>query len=358
MFLLMLLQDATQDTTAAIDVNADASAAWQSINNIIDGFLAALPRIVIAVVVFLVFLLAARLVRTAVRRAAAARGDGSDAERSNTGRVVGRLARFAVVFAGLLVAVSIVAPGVGVTELLGLLGAGGVAFAFALQDIFQNYVAGLLILLRKPFKVGDQIRSNDFEGTVEAIETRSTHVKTFDGRRVVIPNGEIYTSPTEVNTAYKARRREYDVGVGYGDDLGTAVEAMQAAMEGTEGVLEDPPPEVLVVELAGASVNLRARWWTRPKQAGVMHTGSRVIRAIKEALDDASVDMPYPTQVLLLHDQTEATDGDRTRQREGWPAGSDPPEAQTVAEALRHLAEGDEAEERAAPRQPSEAKEG
>jgi small-conductance mechanosensitive channel len=319
-------------------VSADASVAWDTVDGLLDGFLAALPRIAIAVLVFLLFLLAARLVRAAVRRATAARSGGSDDERSNAGRVVGRLARFAVVFAGLLVAVSIIAPGVGVTELLGLLGAGGLAFAFALQDIFQNYVAGLLILLRKPFKVGDQIRSNEYEGTVEAIETRSTHIKTFDGRRVVIPNGEIYTTPTEVNTAFAARRTQYDVGIGYGDDLREAAGVMLASVRGVDGVLAEPAPEVMAVELAGASVNLRARWWTAPEQADVMTITGEVIAAMKEALDEAQVDMPYPTQVMLLHDQTEATDGDRTRQREGWPAGDDPPEAQTAAAALHMLA--------------------
>ena len=348
--------EALQERTAEASekVSADASAAWETVDSLAEGFMAMLPKLVIATFVFLLFLLVARGVRTAVRRAAAARADGTEAERSSTGHVIGRLARFAVVFAGLLVAVSIVAPGVGVTELMGLLGAGGVAFAFALQDIFQNYVAGLLILLRKPFRVGDQIRSNDFEGTVEAIETRSTHLRTYDGRRVVIPNGEIYITPTEVNTAYAARRSEYDVGIGYGDDLREAARVMTEAMQGVEGVLDMPGPEVFAVDLAGASVNLRARWWTRPQQADVITINGEVIARIKEALDAAGIDMPYPTQVTLFHDQTEATDGDRTRQREGWPAGTAPPRAQTAAGALHRLAGDDtKAEEKGPSRQQS-----
>lgn len=314
-------------------VGADASAAWDTVDSLLEGFLATLPKLVIALVVFLVFLLVARLTRLAVRRATARGGK----ERSNAGHALGRLARATIIVLGVFVAASIITPGVGLTELIGLLGAGGVAFAFALQDIFQNFVAGLLILLRKPFKVGDQIRSNDYEGIVEAIETRSTHLKTYDGRRVVIPNGEIYTTPTEVNTAYAARRAQYDVGIGYGDDLRAAARVMLEAMRSVEGVLNDPPPEVIPADLAGSSVNLRAHWWTRPEHAEVVACRGAVILAIKEALDAEGIDMPYPTQVTLFHDQTEAIDGDRTRQREGWPAGDTPPAPQTAAAALHRL---------------------
>lgn len=326
------MQSATD--AAAEEVSANVSTALDTVNDMVNGFIELLPKLAVALVVFFLFYLLARGARAAVQRT-------STRERgvTNVGRVLGRLARAGVIAVGFLVALSIVAPGVGVTELMGLLGAGGVAFAFALQDIFQNFVAGLLILLRKPFKVGDQIRSNDYEGTVESIETRSTIIKTYDGRRVVIPNGEIYTTPTEVNTAYGRRRSQYDVGIGYGDDARQASRVMLEAMQGVEGVLEDPAPDVVAMELAGSSVNLRARWWTKAQQADVMRLGHEVILTIKEALDEAQIDMPYPTNVTLFHDQTEATDGDRTQQREGWPAGEAPPEPRTISHTLHEIAE-------------------
>lgn len=94
----------------------------------------------------------------------------------------------------------------------------------------------------------------------------------------------------------------------------------------------DPAPEAIPWELAGSSVNIRVRWWTEPQQASVVHARGRVIQAIKQALGEAAIDLPFPTNVVLLHDQTEEADGDRTRQREGWPAGDSPP-------APRHLNE-------------------
>lgn len=225
----------------------------------------------------------------------------------------------------------IIAPSVNPAKLLTSLGIGGVALGFAFKDILQNLMAGLLILLREPFRIGDQIISGDYEGTVESIETRATMIKTYDGRRVVIPNSQIYTSPVVVNTAFENQRSEYDIGIGYGDDLREAKRVILNAVQEVDGVLSDPAPEVLVVELAGATVNLRARWWTAPDRSSVVHVSDEVIARAKEALDDANIDMPYPTQVVLFHDQTEETDGDRTRQREGWPAGNHPPAARTIA---------------------------
>jgi len=100
---------------------------------------------------------------------------------------------------------------------------------------------------------------------------------------------------------------------------------MLEIMKQVEGVLAEPAPEVLVVELAESTVNLRCRWWTAPDQASVMKVQHEVMAQIKIALDEAAIDMPYPTQVLLFHDQTDEHDGDRALQREGWPTdGNDP----------------------------------
>ncbi|MCB0060669.1 MAG: mechanosensitive ion channel family protein, partial [Caldilineaceae bacterium] len=238
---------------------------------------------------------------------------------------------------GLLVALAIVAPSVKPVDILSTLGIGGVAIGFAFRDILQNFLAGLLILLRQPFRIGDQIVVGDYEGTVEEIETRATMIKTYDGRRVVIPNGDIYTSSVVVNTAFEKRRSQYDVGIGYGDDIARAKELMLQAMRQCEGVLSDPVPDVLTVELAGSSVNLRARWWTHSTRSDVVKVSDRVISAIKDDLSAAGIDLPFPTQVVLWHDQTEETDGDRNRQREGWPAGGHPPKARPRSRALYQL---------------------
>jgi small-conductance mechanosensitive channel len=157
------------------------------------------------------------------------------------------------------------------------------------------------------------------------IEARATFIRTYDGRRIIIPNSDVYTKPVIVISAYDLLRSEYDVGIGYGDDLAMAKSLALAAVSRIEGVLDEPAPDVLVWELAGSSKNLRLRWWTRSKRGEVLAVRDRVLQAVAETLTGAGIDLPFPTQVLLFHDQTEATDGDRTRQREGWPAGNDPP---------------------------------
>lgn len=96
---------------------------------------------------------------------------------------------------------------------------------------------------------------------------------------------------------------------------------------------------MLVWDLAGASVNLRIRWWTDPVRSNVVVVRSKVLKAVAEAMAEAQIDLPYPTQVVLLHDQTEEADGDRTRQREGWPVGENPPKAMTLAGAVHKLAD-------------------
>ena len=137
-----------------------------------------------------------------------------------------------------------------------------------------------------------------------------------------------------VNTAFPLRRSQYDVGIGYGDDIDRACEVILAAIRTVEGVAEDPPPEAFAWELAGSTVNVRVRWWTHSKRSDVVHAQGLVIRAMKKALSEAGIDLPYPTNVVLLHDQTEDADGDRRRQREGWPTGDNPPAPRRLNEVL------------------------
>jgi small-conductance mechanosensitive channel len=143
----------------------------------------------------------------------------------------------------LLVVATIIFPSVKPADALATLGIGSVAIGFAFKDILQNWLSGLLLLYRQPFQIGDQIKSGDFEGTVERIEARATLIETYDGQRVVIPNSDIYTRAVTVRTAFPKRRAEYDVGVGYGDDLDKACSLIREAVRGIEGVESEPAPE-------------------------------------------------------------------------------------------------------------------
>jgi small conductance mechanosensitive channel len=296
-----------------------------TINGMVNGFLAMLPLLFAGLLVFLIFWAIAVGARNSIQRVSAKRS-----EYPGAGKAFGRLAYIALMLLGVLVAVTIAFPSMTPGNLFSALGLGGVAIGFAFKDIFQNLVAGILLLIRHPFRAGDEITSGAFTGTVESIETRATYIRTYDGRRIIVPNSIIYTEPVTVITAYGKLRNEYDIGIGYGDDVSKARKIALDTIVGIDGVLADPAPDVLLWDLAASSKNLRVRWWTNPHRPAVVSTRDRVLQAVAEALTSAGIDMPFPTQQILLHDQTEQTDGDRRRQREGWPAGDHVPDARPL----------------------------
>lgn len=309
------------------------SQAWETVQEMVNNLIAALPNIGLAIVVFALFCLAAKWARSVIKRVTEAAGLSPSAS-----LILGRLSRWIVIGAGLLVALTIAIPSFTTGQLIQLLGISSVAIGFAFRNVLENFLAGLLLLLNEPFQIGDQIIVNDFEGTVENIETRATTIVTYDGRRVVIPNISLFTESVIVNTAFDRRRSEYSVGIGYGDDINQAMMLILEAINSVEGICEEPSPDVLVAELADFSVNLRARWWTPSRRTGVLAVQSKVIAAIKSKLLENGIDLPFPTQQILFHDQTEETDGDRSRQREGWPAGKGPvPRPRRATTSLERL---------------------
>ena len=269
--------------------------------------MARLPYIIIGAIVFTIFLIVAAVVKRVIRTAGQrTRLDITLAE------MLGRLASFAINILGLFVAAVVIFPAFQPGDLVAGLGITSVAIGFAFKDVLQNFFAGILILWRKPFIVGDQIKFKEYEGTVEEITVRSTRVKTFEGERAVIPNADIYSNAVLVKTAYDKRRVRFTVGIGYADDIEKGRETIQQVLDTTDGVLQDPGPWIYVSELAPSSVNFTVCFWTDATQANVLNVSDKVATGIKYALDKAGIDMPYPHQVVLFHDTTGTRDGDVT----------------------------------------------
>ncbi|MCP1199221.1 mechanosensitive ion channel family protein [Notoacmeibacter sp. MSK16QG-6] len=305
--------------TTPEQIDVSPRGLYEKLDGWLDGFVTLLPNILVAVVVFALFW----MIGIGVKRSLLLWAGRND--RANLGEVLGGFLKAALIVLGALLAMTIILPTLKPADLVAGLGIGSVAIGFAFKDILQNWLAGLLILIRQPFRPGDQIVVNGYEGTVDHIETRATAIRTYDGRLALVPNADVYTNAVVVNTAFQSRRSEYDVGIGYGDEIAKAKPAILKAVGNAKGVLSDPAPDVLVVDLAASWVTLRARWWTDPRRADVLDVKSDVIEAIKLGLDEAGIDLPYETVVSLFHDQTEDIDGDRSSQREGWPAGDNPP---------------------------------
>lgn len=256
---------------------------WAALNNLLDGFLSRLPALGLGLIVFGVFyslnLLATRLIVRATRN-----------RRRNLGVVFARLAGAGIVLLGFLVSFSIVAPSFQAADLIKILGIGSVAIGFAFQNILQNFLAGLLLLWTEPFRVGDQIRLDPFEGTVEEIQTRATIIKTYDGKRVVIPNADLFTRSVTINTAFDSRRWECEITVNSTEpELVGLKSRIVETVSKAEGVLAEPAPEALVVNLGDAgsdTIKLRVTWWTLPREHQMITTHDQALTAISKVLAD------------------------------------------------------------------------
>ena len=305
-FLLML-----QTPTPTVQAREfDAGIVWRTLRNLGDSFLAQLPYIIIGIIVFVAFLIVARIVRRVTY--AAGKRTRLDVTLAD---LLGRIASLLIIILGIFVAAVFIFPTFKPGDLVAGLGITSVAVGFAFKDVLQNFFAGILILWRRPFIVGDQIKFRDYEGIIEEITTRSTRIKTFDGERAVIPNGDIYTNPVLVKTAYDKRRVRFVVGIGYLDDIERGRETIRKVLNDTVGVLDDPGPWIYVSELAPSSVNFTIYFWVNSEQANVLKVSDRVATGIKYALDKAGIDLPYPHSVVLFHDATGTRDGDIEREQ-------------------------------------------
>ncbi|MGL5940343.1 MAG: mechanosensitive ion channel family protein [Waterburya sp.] len=206
---------------------------------------------------------------------------------------------------GVVIACIIAFPGLSVGDIIATLGLGTVAIGFTFQDIFKNFLAGILILIQRPFHINDQIIVGDYEGTVEQIDIRTTRLLTYDGERILIPNSQVFASSVRVRTAFAQRRTDLAVAVDYNASLPAVQKILQTAIAGVEGVLEDKPPEIDIVGFGESSIDFVVRYWTHPRQPQVRQIQTRAIIAVKEALDAAKIKIPYPIRTLYFESKVQ-----------------------------------------------------
>ena len=259
---------------------------WESAHQMMDSFFTRLPSLIVGIIVFLLFYVLSIVVSRVILRT-------TRKYRRNLGVVFARLTGAATILLGFLVAFSVVAPSFQAGDLIKILGISGVAIGFAFQNILQNFLAGLLLLWAEPFRIGDEIKLEPYEGTVEEIQTRATIIKTYDGRRVVIPNADLFTHSVTVNTALDIRRWEYDLAVNGIRELAELKSLVIDALSKVQGVLADPRPEVLVMDLGDGDLNavkVRVLWWTKaPRQHEMLASYDRVLTAIRQTLNRSAV---------------------------------------------------------------------
>ncbi|RLA20977.1 MAG: mechanosensitive ion channel family protein [Gammaproteobacteria bacterium] len=205
-------------------------------------------------------------------------------------------ARRIVLFIGFIASVSIL--GINIGPVLALIGAAGLVIGLALQNTLGNFASGILILLYRPFDMGDVVEVDGFTGTVNSMTLLSTSIKTFDNKFIVIPNNSVWNAAITNVTGSKTRRVDMVFGIGYDDDFTTAQKIIQTVLDDHPKVLNEPKPIVRMNELGDSSVNIICRPWTKTEDYWDVYWD--VMEAVKYEFDTQGVTFPFPQQDVHL----------------------------------------------------------
>ena len=214
--------------------------------------------------------------------------------RASLKNLIDTIVKLGIWLIGLFIAAVVVMPDLTPASLLAGLGIGAVAIGFAFQDIFENFLAGVLIMLREKMRIGDVIECEGITGKVEHITLRETHVRKLSGELTVVPNSILFKNPVEIFTDVDQRRHEVVVGVSYDTQLDHAADVIRRAVEEVDDVLASKGIDIFAQEFNSSSVDFLVRWWAGSSPRAGWESKDKVVRAIKAALDDAGIEIPFP----------------------------------------------------------------
>ena len=254
-----------------------------------EGLVASLPSLAIGLVIILVTWLVAKIVVRITGRIAAKAN-----LRESLRNLIATVTHVAVWIIGLMIAATVVLPGLEPAGLIAGLGIGTVAIGFAFQDIFENFLAGVLIMLRENMQIGDLIEVEGVLRKVEKITLRETHIRQLTNELTIMPNSMLFKNPVQILTDAHIRRDELMVGVSYDTDLDRAMKVIEGAMVGIEAIDTEKPVSVFAWSYGASSVDFLVQWWSDARPRDRRETKSDVVRAIKRALDDAGIEIPFP----------------------------------------------------------------
>lgn len=245
---------------------------------------------IIGAVLILVFgRVAAGIARKLSRRALGK----ADVDPTVTG-FVGQLAYVVVMVAAVLA--SLAKFGVQTTSFVAVLGAAGFAVGLALQGSLSHFAAGVLLLIFRPIKVGDFAEAGGASGTVKEIRLFNTVMSTPDNVHMVVPNSKIFNDTIKNYSVNDTRRIDLTVGIGYGDSIDRAMEVLMETMRADNRIIQEPPPQIVVTELADSSVNLLIRCWTR--RADFWAVKCDLTKNVKENFEIQGIEIPFPQRVI------------------------------------------------------------
>jgi small conductance mechanosensitive channel len=266
---------------------------------IFDAIVAFLPRLGLGLLVYII----TRWISSWATRLLRRRLTGQDAEEELI-ILLQMLTRWGIQALGIILALEQLAPG-RLSTLLAGLGIAGVTIGFALQDVAKNFIAGILLLLTRPFEIGDTIEVAGYTGKVLAIDLRSTEMREVDGRFVVIPNTEVYASPIVNFTRAPRRRIKLPLGITIDTDLDLATRTTLAAILKLNGVLDDPAPQLVFEAFSDSVIQSALYYWIDTSQVDYMDAQTEGALIINQAFKNAGIGMPYPTvEVTMVEDHS------------------------------------------------------
>ncbi len=284
-----VLEDDSLLTTLKTLKWPESAQEWEAVL-IVVSVRVLLPLIGV-LLIFLLGLFAAKQIRKAAERALV------------RAKIEVTLARFlskvaSWTFIGLVVLTILSTVGVNITSLAALLGATGLAVGLAIQGALTNLSSGIMLLIFRPFRLGDVVRLDGELGTVADMELFTTRLDTLDNRRIIMPNSKIYGNKIENLTRNPQRRVEVPIGVSYKADFAETKRALEAAVTRVPLVLQTPAPAVIAVGFGESAVNWEVRLWCIPTD--VVQVRSDAVREIKQALDASGIQIPFPQRDLHL----------------------------------------------------------
>ena len=270
----------------------------EDLTRLADSVTAALPRVVLGLLIFLIGFLATRLIQRAAVRAI---------QRTPAGIVVERLVSRAIVIVGITLSTltALATMGVDVGAVLAALGLGSLAIGLALKDTIENAITGVLLLIQRPFKVGDIIKVGDVMGVVSDVAIRTTNVKTLDGLHVLIPNRQVYNEVITNWSYYPTRRITATVGVAYDTDLPKACRVLKEAVVSTPGVLADPAPLVSFEAFDDNSIRMVFRFWIEWQSTSPFDVQTTVTQALMDAARREGIHIPVPIRTVYVQHPVE-----------------------------------------------------
>jgi len=260
----------------------------------IDGFISMIPNMIVAILVFIVFLLVAKW-----GKKLAVKLFSKTSSNTALKNLLSTFVHWTIMGLGLFIILGILGLEKAVTSLLAGVGVVGLALGFAFQDIAANFVSGVILAFRKPYRIGDVIQINDVMGKVLRTNLRVTVLETFQGQEVFIPNKELLQENIVNYSSRSHRQIIVESGISYAEDLEKVESVVREAIGGLEGIIRKDEIIFDYDEFGGSSINFNTRFWIEyPGEPGYLNMKSKAIKAIKKALDANDITIPFPIRTL------------------------------------------------------------